>query len=421
MKSFAGGRSGVSETPRAGKEGVAELRRAYHDGREPGVETRVTAPGPDGPRSPLWFDRSLKAREPSGLDQSNADMTRPLLAASKWKIWALVAAGALAELAVAELANRVGLPLSAFALWLQLGLLWALILVLAILASRRIEVLAQVASRHETAHQAALDHVGQIEIQNALLKTLARSSDIGLAFQSLARQIVRVIPCDRLGLALLNDTGQDLKTFTARVTDEERRHRPRPDLEFPVDRTLIGTVIASRKALITNELARLAADYIDANVLHGAGFRTVLLVPLVAGNRVLGTLNLVARAPGAFVSSHIDAINPIAEILAVGILAQQLQLALGRYRTMETMAELTLSISNEINGAVQAIVGQCDLLERTCTDAALQRDLAAVIVQAHRISDLLDKMRHTTQQRLKEVAATVDRAGVASSPEPSSE
>jgi transcriptional regulator with GAF, ATPase, and Fis domain len=348
-------------------------------------------------------------------------MTKPPLAASKWKIWTLVTAGAVAELAVAEFVGRAAPPLSAFGLWLQLGLLWALILVLAIIASRRIEVLAQVASSHETAHQATLGQVGQLEIQNALLKTLARSSDIGLAFQSLARQIVKVIPCDRLGLALLKENGQDLQTFTARVTDEERRHRPRPDLEFPVDRTVIGTVIASRKALVTNEIARLAADYIDANVLHGAGFRAVLFVPLVAGNRVLGTLNLVARSPDAFVSAHIAAIDPVAEILAVGILAQQLQVALGRYRTMEIMAELTLSIANEINGAVQAIVGQCDLLERTCTDAALQRDLSAVIVQAHRISDLLDKMRQTTQQRLKEVAASVDRVGVPSSPEPLSE
>jgi nitrogen-specific signal transduction histidine kinase len=84
---------------------------------------------------------------------------------------------------------------------------------------------------------------------------------------------------------------------------------------------------------------------------------------------------------------------------------------------METMAELTLSISNEINGAVQTIIGQCDLFEREQRDPALQRDLALVIRQAQRISDLLEKMRLTTQDRLHEVATTVHDAGIPSSPE----
>jgi len=184
-----------------------------------------------------------------------------------------------------------------------------------------------------------------------------------------------------------------------------------------LNRTLIGGVVSSRKPLLTNDLGRLAADFLDANVLHGAGFSSALIMPLVAKNRALGTLNLVSRLRGAFVVEHIGAMGPVAEILAVGILAQQLQVALGKYRTMETMAELTLSISNEINGAVQAIIGQCDLLEREQRDPALQRDLVMVIRQAQRISDLLQKMRLTTQDRLREVAATVHDAGIPSSPE----
>jgi hypothetical protein len=300
-----------------------------------------------------------------------------------------VVAAAVVQFAMMGSIRWAGEAYHAIGVWAQIVLVWIVIVILASLASNRIGWLTRMITRHETAHLATLDLVGQLEIQNTLLKTLARSNDIGLAFQSLARQIARVVACDRLGLALVKENGQDLQTFTARVTEEERRNRPRPELEFTIGRTIIGNV----------------------------GFRSALIVPLIAKNRALGTLNLVSRTPDAFVSDQLEAMAPIAEILAVGILAQQLQVSLGKYRTMETMAELTLSISNEINGAVQTIVGQCDLLERATKDEGLLRDLAVVISQAQRISDLLEKMRRTTQERLREVAATVSEAGVTSSPE----
>ncbi len=335
----------------------------------------------------------------------------------QWKIWGLVVGAFVVQTGLWVVVRLLGVDFYTPGLWLQLAVVWIVILLLAAIATDRIQWLTRMLTRHETAHMATLDLVGQLEIQNGLLKTLARSNDIGLAFQALARQIARLVDCNRIGLALVKEDGQTLQTFTARVADDERRHRPRPDLEFTIDRTLIGGVLRSREPLLTNDLGKLAADFLDANVLHGAGFRSALVMPLIAKNRALGTLNLVSRSSGAFVVEHIGAIGSVAEILAVGILAQQLQVALGKYRTMETMADLTLSISNEINGAVQAIIGHCDVLEREQRDPALQRDLALVIGQAQRISDLLEKMRLTTQDRLREVAATVHDAGIPSSPE----
>jgi len=84
---------------------------------------------------------------------------------------------------------------------------------------------------------------------------------------------------------------------------------------------------------------------------------------------------------------------------------------------MKTMSEITLSIATELNSALQTIIGHCDLLERGYPDPNLQRDLATVMHQAQRISGLLDKMRAAAQERLKEVAETVNQGGIPSSPE----
>ena len=110
-------------------------------------------------------------------------------------------------------------------------------------------------------------------------------------------------------------------------------------------------------------------------------------------------------------------IQPIAEIFAVAVVAQQLQMMLGRYRTMEAMSELTLSVSSEINGALQTIMGHCDLIERGYPDPNLQRDLATIVRQAQRIAGLLEKMRIAASERLREAEAAVSDAGIPSSPE----
>ena len=101
----------------------------------------------------------------------------------------------------------------------------------------------------------------------------------------------------------------------------------------------------------------------------------------------------------------------------MAVVAQQLQLTLGRYQTMEAMSELTLSVASEINGALQTIIGHCGLLERGYPDQSLQRDLSTIIRQAQRIAELLERMRQAASERLRQAEAAVSQAGIPSSPE----
>ena len=299
----------------------------------------------------------------------------------------------------------------------QIVTAWAVILTLAALSVRRIGGLARTITQQEHARTATLDQVEQLETRNAILQILSRSVDVPLAFQALAQRILRLVRCDRVGLALLSDDGQEFQTFTARVHEDERRARPRPDVIFKVERTALGSVVRSREPLIINDTSIGAPDFLDINVLHSAGLGSALLLPLVAKGRAVGTLNVVSRQLAAFGQEHIDALLPIAEIFAVAYVAQQLQIAVGKYRSMEAMSELTLSIAAEINSALQAIIGHCDLLERGYPDPDLQRDLATVVRQAQRIAGLLERMRAASHDRMKQVAEEVSQGGIPTSPE----
>jgi GAF domain-containing protein len=331
-----------------------------------------------------------------------------------WIIWGLVVLFGAVEAGAWIVAG--GIPTRPIVL-VQVATAWLVILVLAAIATQRLGTLADRIRVHESTHQQNLGEIEQLQAQNGMLEVIARSIDVTLAFQGVASRIARLVPCDRVGLALLSEDGEEFQTYTARVSEEERRSRPRPEIVFKVDQTVLGGVVRSREALIVPDIAAAAPDFLDANVLHTSGFGSAMIVPLVAKGRAVGTLNFVLRARHAYRPEHIRAIQPIAEIYAVAIVAQQLQVALGKYRTMEAMSELTLSIAADINSALQIIVGHCDLLERAYPDPSLQRDLATVVVQAQRIAGLLEKMRTAAHERMQEVQAAVNEAGIPSSPE----
>ncbi|MFL6280664.1 MAG: GAF domain-containing protein [Vicinamibacterales bacterium] len=329
-------------------------------------------------------------------------------------IWGLVAACAVAQVIAWIGLGGASRP-SVFLV--QFVIAWILILVLAIVSTRRIGGLARTISQHEQARTATLDQVEQLELRNAILQIISRSVDVPLAFQALAQRIVRLVPCDRVGLALLSDDGKEFQTYTARVNLVERRARPRPDVVFKAERTALGAVVRSREPMIINDTSVDAGDFLDINVLHTAALGAALILPLVAKGRAVGTLNAVSRQTGVFNQQHVDALLPVAEIFAVAYVAQHLQVAMGKYQTMEAMSELTLSIASEINSALQTIIGHCDLLERGYPDPDLQRDLATVVRQAQRIATLLERMRMAAQERLKEMADAVNQGAIPSSPE----
>jgi signal transduction histidine kinase len=329
-------------------------------------------------------------------------------------IWALVAAVALIQVTTWMFSGGGALtPVTI----VQIVAGWVATIILAVLASRRIDALSARLSAREHAHRATLDEVEQLQTQNAMLQIVARSVDVPLTFQALALRIARLVPCDRVGLALLAETGQEFETFTARVHEDERRNRPRPDVVFKVDRTAIGSVVRAVEPMLITDMEAAAAEFLDANVLFTAGFKSALLMPLVSKDRGVGTLNVVARSENAFSTAHIETLRPIAEILAVAHVAQQLHMLLAKYRTIEVMSEATLSVAAEINSALQTIIGHCDLLERGYPDPSLQRDLAMVIRQAQRIAELLEKMRSAAHDRLREAATTLEETGIPTSPE----
>lgn len=241
--------------------------------------------------------------------------------------------------------------------------------------------------------------VANLQALNALLRTLTSSPDITRSLSELARRIRAIVPCDRVGLALLTDDREAYTTYTARLDAEGSSLEPNPDLHFTRTGTLIDQVVTTREGLVVPDMSEQAANYLDANVLKTARFDSLVLVPLVFEGEAIGTLNLVARRRAAFTAMDLDTLTPVAEALAAALGTRRLAHALARHQMADELSELTFAFANDMNGAVQALIGGCELMARESKDPAVLSGAAMMLQQARRLGDILSRMQRMVNQQ----------------------
>jgi GAF domain-containing protein len=278
--------------------------------------------------------------------------------------------------------------------------IWPLVLVAAVIGSLYFARESRRAATRERERTDALETVDDLKAINALLRTLASSPDITRSLFELAIRIRAIVPCDRVGLALLTEDRHGYNTYTARIDRSGPAPHPRPDLHFPRGSTIIDEVVAAREGRVVDNITELAPSYLDVNVVRTAGFTSFVLVPLLFEGEALGTLNLVARRPGTFSHADLHTLKPVAEALAVAHGTRRMANALVRHQMANELSELTFAFANDMSGAVQAILGQCELLAREQRGSGFQQELAGMVQQARRLREILNQMQRMTREHV---------------------
>ena len=175
---------------------------------------------------------------------------------------------------------------------------------------------------------------------------------------------------------------------------------PRAELHFPRGSTIIDEVVISREARVIDDVTALAPTYLDANISRSAGFASFVLVPLVFEGEALGTLNLVSRKRAAFSQADLHTLKPVAEALAIAHGSRRLANALARHQMANELSEMTFAFANDMSGAVQAIIGQCELLAHKSRDPEIDRELGGMLHQAKRLREILNNMQRMTRDQV---------------------
>ena len=307
----------------------------------------------------------------------------------------VLAVAVLTELALASLPRQLVDSFPG-----RLITIWPIVLVAAVVGSIYFARESRRAATRDRQRVDALETVDNLKAVNALLRTLASSPDITRSLFELALRIRVIVPCDRVGLALLTEDRHGYNTYTARLDSPDATSHLRPDLHFPRGSTIIDEVVAAREGRVVENVAELAPSYLDVNIVRTAGFSSFVLLPLLFEGEALGTVNLVARRPGAFSHADLHTLKPVAEALAVAHGTRRMANALVRHQMANELSELTFAFANDMSGAVQAILGQCELLAKEQRGSGIQQEVAGMLQQARRLHDILNQMQRMTREHV---------------------
>ena len=168
-----------------------------------------------------------------------------------------------------------------------------------------------------------------------------------------------------------------------------------------VDETVVGSAARSGSAIQVPDLAKVELDP-HLRVLHEAGWRSLVAVPLTHSGRTVGVLVVRRKSTGAFSDETCGMLSAFASQSAVALVNARLYRELEQQRaelavTSQHKSEFLASMSHELRTPLNAVIGFSEvLLERMFGDLnERQEDYLQDILSAGRhllelLNDVLD-------------------------------
>ena len=146
-------------------------------------------------------------------------------------------------------------------------------------------------------------------------RVIASDWDIGKVHARIAKQIEKLIDFDRTSVAIFEE-GKDptlIHAYSKGPTDLGTGSR------FPLERSAPGWVLSHRMPRVDVDMETSTDPFAENEVLVREGMRSRLVIPLFAGERIVGTLNFNSRRKGAYSLSTVDRLGSIPDQMAMAI------------------------------------------------------------------------------------------------------
>jgi GAF domain-containing protein/DNA-binding response OmpR family regulator len=191
------------------------------------------------------------------------------------------------------------------------------------------------------AEQALQDRVAQAKAMVEVARAVTASLDLQAVLDCIVDQACRLLHAHRFALAILEPSSgaQPAIRFAATrgLSEQFRRLRPRHWRDGTT-----ATAIHERRPVASRDLLNDPAFPVTEatrRIVEAEGYRAVLSVPLLAGERPLGAVVLYRDVPGAFSEEETDLLQVLAAQASIAIQNAEL------YRRAETRAEKLAALS----------------------------------------------------------------------------
>ena len=233
-------------------------------------------------------------------------------------------------------------------------------------------------------------HTRELAALNTAFRAMSSSLELQAVLKVVTSELQRLIGSESVSV-LLRD-GDELEFAAASGPGAENLIGTR----MPATAGIAGAVLNSQTPSVTLHAATDERFYHAIDTQTGLTTQTVLAVPLVIGNRAIGVMEAINKAPGSFDAHDLDLLVAIAGSAAIAIENarlyeaqrehnRRLQAAQPRLIQTEKMAalgRLAASLSHEINNPLQVVQGCLNLLDEALTGAGpLEPDARAEMQQ----------------------------------------
>lgn len=222
----------------------------------------------------------------------------------------------------------------------------------------------------------ARDRAERISAINQIANVINSSLEAGRLYESLVVELKKLVAFDYASVALLSETGAG---FDGRQIWPDEELPPGHTFTLDSDSSYAAWVAREQQCLLVSDLQD--GPYSHFKAQFPPDIRSSLCVPLYATGRIIGTLNLGCKRPGAFSSHNVETLEQMAPHLAVAIRNAQmlvnLQLSLeevtrGReklhaaneeLKTLDEMKTNLLSnVSHELRTPLVSVMGYTDMI-----------------------------------------------------------
>jgi PAS domain S-box-containing protein len=184
------------------------------------------------------------------------------------------------------------------------------------------------------------------EVVAKIGRIISSTLEIDKVFRSFAEEVRKIIPFDRISVDMIHP---EKSGFSTAYVLEKGAGGPRSEEIIPLAGSTTEEVVRTRSSLLlqTEDINEVRNSFSEPLHTFQAGFRSLMAIPLISQDRVIGTLNLQSLKPNAYTNANVSLAESIGAQIAGTIASAQLYEEMKRMVKQIGNAGLRISTSSD--------------------------------------------------------------------------